>query len=40
MKLKQNSFNTVLKQFWNCFVSVLFQFCFSFTSILQTVLWT
>jgi len=26
MKLKQNSFKTVMKQFWNCFVSVSFQF--------------
>jgi len=24
MKLKENSFETVLKLFWNCFVSVLF----------------
>jgi len=30
MKLKQNSFETISKQFSNCFVSVLFQFHFNY----------
>jgi len=33
-KLKQKSFRTVSKQFRNCF---LFQFCFSFLSVVRTV---
>jgi len=37
MKLKQNSFETVLKLF---FVSVLFRFCFSCISTVQTVSFT
>jgi len=31
MKLKRNSFKTVLKQFWNCSVSVSFRYADSLT---------
>jgi len=34
MKLKQNSFTTAWKQFWNCFISLCGQFSISPTSAL------